>query len=70
MFGMGPAEVFMILVVALLIFGRRLPEVSRSMGRSFHEFRRGMSDFQEGLDRDLKDEDLGLDSTPEERNRK
>ena len=69
MFGMGLAEVFMILVVALLIFGRRLPEVSRSMGRSFHEFRKGMSDFQEGLDEDLEKEDLGLEVNRDERKR-
>jgi TatA/E family protein of Tat protein translocase len=33
-----------ILIVALLIFGKRLPEVMRSLGASVNEFKRGLND--------------------------
>ncbi|MGA2505682.1 MAG: twin-arginine translocase TatA/TatE family subunit [Anaerolineales bacterium] len=53
MFGIQPIHILIIIVVALLIFGpRRLPEMGRSIGKAFSEFRRGtkeMTDaFQEG----------------------
>ncbi len=38
---LGPAEVLVILVVALLVFGpKRLPEVGRQVGRGLHELRK------------------------------
>jgi sec-independent protein translocase protein TatA len=43
----GIGEVLIILAVILLLFGaKRLPELSRSLGRSLSEFKRGR---QEGL---------------------
>ncbi|MBI4613076.1 MAG: twin-arginine translocase TatA/TatE family subunit [Planctomycetes bacterium] len=53
---MGPGELAVILVVALLLFGSRLPEVSRSMGKALKEFKRGVSDFKSELDKDLREE--------------
>jgi sec-independent protein translocase protein TatA len=41
--GIGPMEIAIILVVGLLLFGRRLPEVGRSLGRSIVEFKRGLN---------------------------
>lgn len=37
-------EIIMILAVGLLVFGRKLPEVGRSLGRSIVEFKRGLKD--------------------------
>jgi TatA/E family protein of Tat protein translocase len=38
--GMGPGELLVILVLALIIFGpRRLPEIGQSLGKSIREFR-------------------------------
>ncbi len=48
-FGLGPAEIGIIGVIALLLFGRRLPEVARGMGRGIVEFKRGLS----GIDDDI-----------------
>ena len=38
----GWTEIAVIAVVAVLIFGRRLPEVGRSMGQSLVEFKKGL----------------------------
>ena len=48
MFGLGPMELMIVGVVAVLLFGKRLPEVGRSMGKSIVEFKKGMRDGEEG----------------------
>ncbi|MEX2458504.1 MAG: twin-arginine translocase TatA/TatE family subunit [Actinomycetota bacterium] len=53
----GPFELIMILVVALLVFGpRRLPEIGRSVGRGLKEFRRASNDLRSQLELDVDDE--------------
>lgn len=44
--GMGPMEMMIIGVIAVILFGSKLPDVARSVGKSYREFRRGISDFQ------------------------
>jgi sec-independent protein translocase protein TatA len=46
----GTGEWLVILFIGLLIFGRRLPEVARSLGKSVNEFKKGLRDFQESAD--------------------
>lgn len=49
---LGPAEILVILMVALLVFGpSRLPEIGRQVGRGVREFRK----FQQSLRTDLDD---------------
>jgi len=42
--GLGHWELLVILIIALLIFGSRLPKVMRSLGQSVTEFKRGMNE--------------------------
>ena len=47
MFGIGPPEMLIVGIVALLLFGSRLPEVARSLGKSLTEFKRGIQGVQD-----------------------
>lgn len=52
----GGTEWFVILVVALLLFGKRLPEVARSMGKSIQEFKRGLNNVKDDIEENLNEE--------------
>ena len=45
----GPVEIIVILLVGLLLFGRRLPEVGRSLGKSIVEFKKGIRDVEDDV---------------------
>jgi sec-independent protein translocase protein TatA len=50
MFGLGPMELAIVGVIAVLLFGKRLPEVGRSLGKSIVEFKKGMNDIKAEVD--------------------
>lgn len=51
----GPLEILIILIIALVIFGpKRLPELGSSLGRGIREFRDALSGDREGEDGDVK----------------
>lgn len=56
----GPWEIILLLLLALLLFGaKRLPEIGRSMGRGMREFKDSVS----GKDLDRDDEPAELPAT-------
>src|SRR5262245_6739280 len=60
MFGtLGGPEIFLILVVALIVFGpRRLPEIGKSVGKMLGEFRRASNDFKRTIEDEIEAEKI------------
>jgi len=51
MFGIGTGEMIIIAIIALLLFGNRLPSVMRSLGQGVNEFKRGLSDVNQEIEK-------------------
>jgi sec-independent protein translocase protein TatB len=56
-FGMGPMELLLILVIALIVFGpARLPEIMGQVGKAINDFRRATSDLSTEFTRTIQAE--------------
>ena len=61
---LGPAEILVVLVIALLVFGpNKMPEIAKQVGKGFREFRRVQQHLQSEL-RDVVSEFDTPSSTP------
>ncbi len=62
---LGSTELVFILVMALVFFGpRKLPQISRSLGKNLAEFRRASEDFKRTWDREVTlEEGAGANSS-------
>lgn len=66
---LGSTELFFILLMALVFFGpRKLPQLSRTLGKNIAEFRKASEDFKRTWEREVAFEESQLDSrvTPPE----
>ena len=62
-------ELLVVLVIALLIFGRRLPDIARSMGKSLTEFKKGINEAKETKDEFVNDvKEIGDEVAKEAKN--
>ena len=57
--GLGYTEMLLFGVIALMLFGSRLPDVARNFGRTYKELRKKVDEFQ----REFRDWDK-VDPTP------
>src|SRR3990172_5527940 len=48
---LGPQEMIIVGIIALLLFGKRLPEVARSLGKGIVEFKKGVQGIEDDVDR-------------------
>lgn len=59
----GWQELTIVLVVMLLVFGNRVPEIMRSLGRGLSQFKRGLheaeSEIKKELDADARHDEPG-----------
>jgi sec-independent protein translocase protein TatA len=63
----GPLELAIVLVIALIIFGpRKLPELGRSMGRGIREFKGSLSGDNDKDDADEKRERAELEEADDQ----
>lgn len=69
MFNVGPGEILLISVVALLLLGPdKLPELARGLGKFFREFRKHTDDVRTMVEREFyrMDQDVLGDSSKKE----
>lgn len=63
----GGTEWLVILIIGLLLFGRRLPDVGRSIGQGIREFKKGLKETEDEVKRDeVKKDEPARRSLPHE----
>ena len=60
MFGsIGPAELILIFVVALIVFGpKKLPEIGRSVGRALREFKKTSEEIKGRIEEEIQTSEI------------
>ena len=54
MFDIGLPELFLIFIVALLVFGpKKLPEIGKALGKALHELKKSTNEFKQSLENEV-----------------
>jgi sec-independent protein translocase protein TatA len=57
-FNIGPAEILVILLIALIVFGpKRLPEIGKTVGKGLREFRKASQDIKDEFAQTMDEDD-------------
>jgi sec-independent protein translocase protein TatA len=62
--GVGTTEMLIVGVIALLLFGKNLPSVAKNLGKSFAEFKKGVSGFQDEIRSASREAERTVSYTP------
>ena len=49
MFGLGVQEMLLLLLLGVLLFGRKLPDIGRSLGKTVIEFKKGIGGMEDEI---------------------
>ena len=50
LFSLSPMEIIILLGIGVLLFGRKLPDVGRYLGKGIVEFKKGMKGLEDDVD--------------------
>ena len=63
----GPTELIVILVIALIVFGpRKLPDLGKSLGHAMAQFRRASDDFKRSWEQEVESERARINEIKQE----
>ena len=64
MFGLGGQEILLLLVLGVLLFGRKLPELGRSIGKTVVEFKKGVKGLEDEVETSNSAPRQAIDAEP------
>ena len=67
MFGVGMPKLIIIAVIALIVVGpKKMPDLARTLGRGFNEFRKALDGVTDDFKQTLQDEEKPKDEKPQD----
>ncbi len=65
MFGIGPQEIFIIFIIALVIFGpKKLPEVAKTLAKGVNSFKKAANSITEEVKSAVDLDDISEEADP------
>jgi sec-independent protein translocase protein TatA len=63
----GPLEILVIFIVALVVFGpTKLPQIGRQVGRGFREFRKFQASLRDDIEDAFRDDEVDGEDEPDQ----